>query len=343
MNEHAVDLRSDTITQPTSAMREAMMAAPLGDDVLGDEPTVIALQEQCAKLFGKEDACFVPSGSMANQAAIRALTVPGDQIMAHESSHVYLYECGAPAAISGCSFAFLKGDRGQFTADDVRSLVRPDDHHFPRSRLLVVENTHNKGGGSVWPLEQIESVTAVAREHGMRCHLDGARIWNACAASGHEPDIWARHFDTVSACFSKGLGAPAGSIVVGDHETIRQIHRIRKMLGGAMRQSGFLAGAALHALDHHRERLTEDHARARRLAEGLATCPAIELDPTSVETNIVYFGIPEHDAQAFQAALDAMDVHLLAIGPSMMRAVVSLAVDDDGIDRAIRAILNQLN
>ena len=318
------------------------MAAPLGDDVLGDEPTVLALQERCAELFGKEAACFVPSGSMANQTAIRAQTVPGDQIMAHESSHVYLYECGAPAAISGCSFAFLKGDQGQFTADDVRALIRPDDHHFPRSRLLVVENTHNKGGGSIWPLEQIESTTCAARAHGMRCHLDGARIWNACAATGHAPAVWAQHFDTVSACFSKGLGAPAGSIVVGDHETIRRIHRIRKMLGGAMRQSGFLAGAALHAIDHHRERLTEDHARARRLAEGIASCPAIELDPSSIQTNIVYFSLPEHDAEALQASLDAEDVHLLAIGPSTMRAVVSLAVDDDGIDRAIKAILHQL-
>ena len=314
------------------------MAAPLGDDVLGDDPTVLALQDQCAELFGKEAACFVPSGSMANQAAIRAQTVPGDQIIAHEQSHVYLYEGGAPAAISGCSFAFVRGPHGQFDPEDVASLVRPADPHFPRSRLLVVENTHNKGGGTVWDLERFAAVTAEARAHGMRRHLDGARIWNACAATGHEPATWAQHVDTVAACFSKGLGAPVGSIVAGDRETIHTIHRIRKQLGGGMRQSGLLAAAAIHGLDHHRTRLQDDHRIARKMAEALARCPGIEVDLEGVQTNIVYFSLSGGDAVALQAHLDRLGVHLLSLGPSMMRAVVSLAVDEPAVDRAVEII-----
>jgi threonine aldolase len=337
-----VDLRSDTVTQPTQAMRAAMMAAPLGDDVLGDDPTVIELQARCSELFGKEDACFVPSGSMANQASIRALTTPGDEIIAHEYSHIYQYEAGAPAVLSGCGFAFIRTPGGLFGPDDVRAAIRPDDHHFPRSRLLVVENTNNKGGGRVWPLEQIAAVTTVARDHGMQCHLDGARLWNACVATGTSPAEYAAHFDTVSACFSKGLGAPAGSIVVGTHETIRQVHRIRKMLGGAMRQSGFLAAAALHGLEHHRQRLQEDHVRARRLAQALASCPGARIDTASVETNIVYFEVPGTSAQTLQDEFDAIGIRMLSTGPSQMRAVVSLAVDDSGIDRVIDAIRSRL-
>ncbi|MEE2907722.1 MAG: GntG family PLP-dependent aldolase [Planctomycetota bacterium] len=342
MPDTPVDLRSDTVTQPTAAMRDAMMSAPLGDDVLGDDPTVIALQERCAELFGKDAACFVPSGSMANQSAIRAQTVPGDEILAHEFSHIYQYESGAPAAISGCTFAFFHGERGLFTADEVHAAIRPDDHHFPRSRLLVAENTHNRGGGAVWPLDQIAAVTKAAREHDLRCHLDGARLWNACAATGVEPAEWAAHFDTVSACFSKGLGAPVGSIVVGDHDTIQHIYRIRKMLGGAMRQSGILAAAALYAIDHHRERLTEDHLRARRLAEVIADCPGAALDASTVETNIIVFDVPGEDADRVQADLNEQGIRMFSIGPGRMRAVVSLAVDDDSIDRAIEAIRSRL-
>tara|TARA_B100001059_G_scaffold54626_1_gene49086 strand:+ start:742 stop:1779 length:1038 start_codon:yes stop_codon:yes gene_type:complete len=337
-----IDLRSDTITQPTKLMREAMMEAPLGDDVLGDDPTVHRLQERCAELFGKEAACFVPSGSMANQACIRALTSPGDEILAHENSHIYQYEAGGPAALSGCTFAFFRGERGFFTSEEVRQAIRPDDHHFPRSRLLVVENTNNRGGGSVWPLEQLADVTGTAHDLGLRCHLDGARIWNACEATGTSPDQWASHFDTVSACFSKGLGAPVGSIVVGDRKTINQIHRLRKMLGGAMRQSGFLAAAALHGIEHHRDRLADDHRRARRLAEALADCPDTNVDLDSIDTNIVYFDTGDRDAHRMQSAFDSMGVKLLALGPFRMRAVLSMAVDDEGLDHAIPVLLDGL-
>lgn len=337
-----VDLRSDTVTQPTDAMKQAMVDAPLGDDVLGDDPTVLALQERCATLLGKEAAVFVPSGSMANQIAIRSQTRPGDEIIAHEFSHIYQYEAAAPAAISGCSFAFLRGRRGLFDAAEVEAAIRPDDHHFPQSTLLVVENTQNKGGGTVWPIASIEAVTATARGHGMRCHLDGARLWNACVAVGVTPAEWAQHFDTVSCCFSKGLGCPVGSIVAADAETVHRMHRSRKMLGGAMRQSGMLAAAALHALDHHVERLADDHARAKRLAEALYPIPGVDIDPTDVGTNILYFGVPEGRAAVLQDMLDAKGVRMLAIGDSRMRAVTHLDVTDHGTDHAIAVIADVL-
>ena len=314
------------------------MDAPLGGDVLGDEPTVIALQDRCAALLGKEAAVFVPSGSMANQAAIRAQTRPGDEIIAHEDSHIYRYEAAGPAAISGCSFAFLRGERGMFDADDVESAIRPADHHFPESTLLEVENTQNVGGGAIWPMERITAVTAAARRHGLRCHLDGARLWHACISTSTAPADWARHFDTVSCCFSKGLGCPVGSILAGDAETMHRAHRIRKLLGGAMRQSGMLAAAALHALDHHMERLSDDHARARRLAEALYPVPGVGIDPDQVETNMLYFDVPEGRAPALQDLLDERGVRMLAIGESRMRAVTHLDVTDEGIDHAIAGI-----
>jgi len=314
-------------------MKRAMMDAPLGDDVLGDDPTVNALQETCAALFGKEAACFVPSGSMANQTAIRAQTSPGDEIICHEHSHIYLYEAGAWAAVSGCSIALLHGARGQFDPDDVASTIRMDDHHFAASRLLSLENTHNRGGGTVWPIDRLEAVTDEGRRHGLRCHLDGARIWNACAATGLQPADYARHFDTVSACFSKGLGCPAGSIVCGDAETIEQVSRIRKMLGGTMRQSGMLAAAALHAIKHHRDRLVEDHAHARQIAEAAAACSGIDLDPTTIDTNIVYVDVPA-DATSVVDRLEAQGVRCLDTGPHTIRFVTSLAVEQEDVDRA---------
>jgi threonine aldolase len=337
-----VDLRSDTVTQPTQAMKQAMVDAPLGDDVLGDDPTVLALQARCATLLGKEAAIFMPSGSMANQAAIRAHTRSGDEIIAHESSHVYKYEAAAPAAISGCSFAFLQGDRGMFEAADVEGAIRPADHHFPESTLLVVENTQNTGGGAVWPLAKIEAVTATARGHGLRCHLDGARLWNACLAVGVTPAQWSEHFDTVSCCFSKGLGCPVGSIVAGDAVTMHRAHRTRKMLGGAMRQSGMLAAAAIYALDHHVERIADDHRRAKQLAEALYPIPGVGIDPSAIETNILYFDVPPGRAQALQDALDTQGVRLLAVGASRMRAVTHLDVTDAGISHAIKVLKDTL-
>lgn len=339
-----IDLRSDTVTQPTPAMRHAMMEAPLGDDVLGDEPTVQALESHVAVLLGKEAALFVPSGTMANQLAIRIHTQPGDEIIAHLGSHVYQYETGAPAALSGCTFAFANGPRGLFTPGDLDDLVRPNDHHFPPSRLVVVENTHNKGGGAVWPIDQLSAVCARAEERGIARHLDGARLWNACAATGLPPADYAAHFDTVSCCFSKGLGAPVGSALAGPADLIHRARRFRKMFGGAMRQSGILAAAAFHALDHHMDRLADDHANAKRLAEGLSQIKGITIDLDEVETNIVYFDV-DHvrlGAQDLCETLDAKGVRMLATGPNRVRAVTNLMVSADMVEPAIQSVARAL-
>lgn len=343
--ERPVDLRSDTVTQPTAGMRQAMMAAPLGDDVLGDDPTVIALQERMAAHLGKEAACYVPSGTMANQLAIRALCGAGDEIIAHADSHIIHYETGAPAALSGCMVRAVCGPKGQFRGADVLSAIRPDNIHAPASRLLSVENTQNRGGGSVWPMELLRDVTSAARSAGLLCHLDGARLWNASIASGVPMREYAAIFDTVSCCFSKGLGAPVGSIIAGDKATIRKVVRYRKMFGGAMRQSGVLAAACAYAMQNHVERLRDDHAHARRLADAIRECPGLSLSPeqreSGVETNIVYFDLNDGigmDGQGMCAALEAQGVRMLPTAARRVRAVTHLDVDSAGIDRAIRAI-----
>jgi threonine aldolase len=340
MASSTIDLRSDTVTRPTAAMRAAMAAAEVGDDVLGDDPTVIALQDKVAKLLGKEAACFVPTGTMANQTAIRAHTEPGDEVLAHEDSHIIHYETGAPAALSGVMIRPIRGEFGLFDVDDFESLVRPMSFHFARSRLLLVENTHNRGGGSVWPLEQTNRVARRARELGLRTHLDGARLWNACIATGCAPADYAAPFDTVSCCFSKGLGAPAGSAVAGDLGTISRVHRFRKMFGGTMRQSGILAAACIHALDHHMARLHDDHENAARLAAGLSKVPGIRVEPAQVRTNMVFFtlqtGMP--NAAEFCRAMEAHGVRALPNAPRRVRMVCHLDVTPTDIDRAIHTI-----
>ena len=339
-----IDLRSDTVTRPSKPMLAAMTAAPVGDDVLGDDPTVIALQEKAAKLFGKEAACFVPSGTMANQTAIRAQTEPGDEIICHEGSHIFHYEGGGPAVLSGCMCRVINSPNGLFERESVEMLIRPNDSHFCRSRLLVVENTHNRGGGTVWPRAWIEAVTGEARKHGMRRHLDGARVWNACVASGDSPAEIARHFDTVSACFSKGLGCPVGSIVAGDAATVHRVHRARKLFGGAMRQSGILAAAAMYALDHNIERLSEDHAKAKLLWRGVSKIPGIMPDPSQPDgpqTNIVFFHVQAGgrlSAPELQERLRARGVLILAAGPLRFRMVTHLDVTMDECGKAVEVV-----
>ena len=335
-----VDLRSDTVTRPTPAMREAMMGAEVGDDVLGDDPTVAALQERMAALVGKEAALFVPSGTMANQVAIRSVCEPGDEVILDETTHCHNYETGAPSALSGVSIREVRGARGIFGAEQVRAAYRPASMHFARSRMVVVENTNNRGGGSVWPLRRMREVWEVARELDLHVHLDGARLWNAHVASGCALGEYAACADTVSMCFSKGLGAPVGSIVCGTRRVIDRARRFRKMFGGAMRQAGILAAGALYALDHHVERLAEDHARARKLAEALAELDGIGIDPATVETNIVIFEVDPRlgTARELVERLHDAGVWMLPTGPAKVRAVTHLDVSAAQIDEAIAVL-----
>lgn len=335
-----IDLRSDTVTKPTAAMREAMANAAVGDDVFGDDPTINRLQETVAELLGKEAAIYVPSGSMANQTAIRAQTQPGDEIITHQDNHIYHYEAGAPAALSGCSLRLLPGRGGLFDADAVRAAIRPADSHFPQSSLIVIENTHNRGGGTCWSVDAIAKIREVADERGIKMHLDGARLMNACVAKGHKPADYTRYFDTVSVCFSKGLGAPVGSAVASTKATIRRVHRFRKMFGGGMRQGGIIAAGALHAIENHIERLADDHANARKLATALAEMPGLSLDLDGVETNILYCDVdPKLGMGAeFAAKLKVAGVWVLATGPQRVRAVTHLDVSSDDIDRAIEIV-----
>lgn len=326
-----IDLRSDTITQPTSAMREAIANAEVGDDVFGDDPTVNALEEYVAALLGKEASVYMPSGTMTNQVALRVHTEPGDEIVLESEAHIYYYEGGAPAALSGVMCRLVKGDRGIFTAADLQQVLRPTDPHFPRTKLVCLENTHNRGGGRIYPLAEIEAIAQVCQAHQLKLHLDGARLWNACAATGISEAEYAKPFDTVSVCFSKGLGAPIGSALVGSEESIQRARRFRKLFGGSMRQVGIIAAGALYALKHHRDRLKEDHTNAKLLAERLNAIDGIQIDPDTVQTNIVLFHTQNIPAAELAQRLYAMDVAVLATGSHTIRAVTNLMVTQEQI------------
>lgn len=334
-----IDLRSDTITKPTPAMREAMAAADVGDDVFGEDPTVRELEVETAALLGKEAALFTVSGTMANQLAIRSCTEPGDEIFVEAQAHVYYYEGGGPAALSGVMCRLLQGERGVFSGAALESALRPSDPHFPRPRLVCIENTHNRGGGKIWALEQIDDVASTARRHGLQLHLDGARLWNAAAATGIAERRWAAPFDTVSVCFSKGLGAPVGSALAGSKAVIERAKRFRKMFGGGMRQAGIIAAGALFALRNHRARLTEDHANAKALADGIGRCKRFEVAPDEVETNMVRFRLPGTAAKELVERLRSRGVLALAVDQATIRAVTSLMVSADDIRRAVEVIV----
>jgi threonine aldolase len=339
MNEpNLIDLRSDTVTAPTPAMRRAMAEAAVGDDVFGDDPTVAALERRVAEILGKEASLFVPSGTMANQVAVRTHTQAGDEILVDANAHVYHYEAGGTAALSGVICRCLPGQRGIFTGADVKAVLRPRDVHFAPTRLVCLENTHNRGGGSIWPLERMQDVAAVVRENGLRLHLDGARLWNASVATGFAERDYAALADSVSVCFSKGLGAPVGSALAGSREFIERARRFRKQFGGGMRQAGIIAAGALYALEHHRARLAEDHANARELAAGLADLPGLEIDPATVQTNIVLFRVLSMPALELVESLDRAGIRMLATGPDYVRAVTNLMVSKEAIPGAIAAI-----
>ena len=331
-----IDLRSDTVTRPTEAMRRAMAAAEVGDDVYGEDPAVNQLQERVADLLGVEAALFVPSGSMANQIAIQIHCRPGDDVLAGRGSHSYLYESGAASAYGGVQISLLDGD-GRFSADAVRAAFKADTHHAPPTRLIMVENTHNMGGGLLWDRAELGRVQAVARELGLALHLDGARLWNAAIASGQSEREVAAGFDTVSVCLSKGLGAPVGSLVAGSREQMHRAHRVRKMMGGGMRQAGILAAAGLYALDHHRARLAEDHRNAAFLAGEVARVPGLAIGTASIDSNIVMVEVAgEALGTAAELSARARERGLLfgAVAPRRFRLVTHLDVDRAACGRA---------
>lgn len=329
-----IDLRSDTVTRPSPAMREAMMEAEVGDDVFGEDPTAARLEARIAEILGKEAALFVPSGTMANQLAIRLHTQPGDEVLCEIDCHIAHYESGAPAALSGVLLRTIQGKRGVIHPDQVAGHLRHGHEWEARSRLLCIENTHNRAGGTIASMRDIQSVCAEARGNGLALHLDGARLWNASVATGIPEKHYAAGFDTVSVCLSKGLGAPVGSLLAGEKETIERARRFRKMFGGGMRQIGFLAAAGLFALDHQRDRLADDHLNARILAEGIDTVAGLHIDPTEVDTNIVMF-TSEVPASDVIGRLAEVGIQMVPFGPKTVRATTHHDVSDVDIEVVI--------
>ena len=343
MNSPAIDLRSDTVTRPTQAMRAAMAAAPVGDDQYGEDPTTNELQARIADLLGKEAALWLPSGTMANQVALCVLTRPGDEVIVSRECHAGWHEAGGSAANAGVQLVEI-GARGVFSVEEVQAAIKPRSLPvFPPTTLLEIENTHNRSGGIVFPQDEVKRVCEAARERGLATFLDGARLWNASIASGLSERELAAPFDMVAVAFSKGLGAPGGSALAGSKELIAAASHKRRMFGGAMRQNGIFSAAALHGLDQHRALLAEDHRNAKRLAEMLAGCPAVKLDLTSVQTNIVVFHLAPGgpDAATVVAKAKARGVLVGAFGPRIVRAVTHLDVSASQVEQA-GAVLREL-
>ncbi|MCS7016254.1 MAG: low-specificity L-threonine aldolase [Gemmatales bacterium] len=337
-----IDLRSDTVTRPTPGMRAAMATAEVGDDVFGEDPTVRQLEEHVAELLGKEAALFVPSGTMSNQICIKIHTQPGDELICDVNSHIYNYEAGGPAVLSGVTCRTIEGDCGIFDLSQLEGLIRPENDHLVRTRLVCLENTHNRGGGRIFPLQKIRAITEWAHRHGLFVHLDGARLWNASVATGIPLHDWARDCDSVSVCFSKGLGAPVGSALAGSKELVKRARRIRKLLGGGMRQAGVLAAAALYAIKHHWSRLAEDHEHAQILAQTVRHTPGLRLFPSVIETNILYADIDPRlgTAADLAQALRERGVLVLPVAQQRIRLVTHLDVSRAQVERAA-ALLEQ--
>jgi threonine aldolase len=336
MTDEVLDYRSDTLTQPTPAMREAMAAAEVGDDVFGEDPTINRLQNHVAELLGKEAALFVPSGSMSNQAAVLSHCGPGDEFICETGCHIYNYEQGAYAQLGGVATRTIDGEYGVLHPEQLHGAIRPTDSHQVRTRLVCLENTHNRGAGRIQPYDHVEEICEWAHEHGLATHLDGARLFNAVVATGIDAKQWARHFDTVSVCFSKGLGAPVGSALAGSRDFIKKAHRRRKALGGGMRQGGIIAAGALYALEHHVDRLADDHEHASQLADVIREIPGLELRPEEPDTNIVIFYVDKNigTAAEFVERLRQRGLLMLDLCPSIIRAVTHLNLPADGACRA---------
>jgi threonine aldolase len=331
-----IDLRSDTVTKPSSEMRRAMAEAAVGDDVFGEDPTVNALQEKVASILGKEKAIFVPSGTMANQTAIKAHTEPGDEVLLEREAHIFNYETVAPAMLSHVQIYPIEGKHGVFTAEQVNRAIRPKAYYMPRTRLICVENTHNRAGGTIFPIDEIKRIRELALDVGIKMHLDGARLWNASVETGIPPREYARYFDSVSVCFSKGLGAPVGSALAGDAELIERVRRYRKIYGGGMRQAGIIAAGALYALEHNIPRLKEDHEKAKYLASEISRLPNLQVDLSTVQTNIVIIDVERtgKTPDEILGVLKASGV-LLTLGTyTSVRAVTHLDVSFEQVKKA---------
>ncbi len=329
-----IDLRSDTVTKPSLTMRQIMAAAEVGDDVFGDDPTVIKLERKTAELLGKEAALFVPSGTMANQISLRVLCQPGDEVICERKAHIVFDEVAAAAALSGIMLRPIDGESGRLSPEQIRDAYHQPDIHRPNSRLVALENTHNRAGGKVLNLDYLNSVVAVTRELELGFYLDGARLWNAAIALKVAPAQIAAPFDMVSVCFSKGLGAPIGSAVCGSRESILKARRIRKMFGGGMRQVGIIASAALYALENNYARLQDDHDRAKKLANGLAQIDGIQINTEDIQTNIVIFRIEKSQTRFLQKMADR-GVLMVAFGKELIRAVIHLDIAEEDISTAV--------
>jgi threonine aldolase len=340
MSTSIVDLRSDTVTKPTPGMREAMAAAEVGDDMSGEDPTVNRLEALMAGLLGKEAAVYACSGTQSNQMGIRAHCQSGDELLIESTSHIANYEQGAPAALSGVTCRLIPGKSGVLDVADLEGKVRADNQHFCVTRLVCLENTTNVGGGRIYPLENIERICEWSHQYGLKVHLDGARLFNAAIASGKRAEEICRHIDTISICFSKGLGCPMGSILVGSAEEIGRARRARKLFGGALRQAGIVAASALYAMEHHVDRLAIDHENAKVLAEGLRQIDGVTLDPPDVQTNLVFFNVDAELGNASQLStrLRERGVRINATGPQRLRACTHLDVTRNDVLKAAAVV-----
>ena len=337
-----INLISDTVTTPTKGMLEAMMSAKVGDDVFKEDATVNALEEKTATLFGMEAALFFPSGTMANQTAIKVHTQPGEQLICDHYAHIFNYEGGGVSFNSGVSCKLIEGHRGMITAQQVKAAINPPDfYHSPMTTLVSLENTTNKGGGAIWDFEEMKAIKEVCTANGLKFHLDGARIWNALAVTGEDPKIYGTLFDSLSVCFSKGLGCPVGSVLLGSKDFIAKALRVRKVFGGGMRQAGFLAAAGIYALDHHRERLKEDHRKAKEI-EAILSEKAFIFSVSPVDTNIIIFELNESvlDTNAFMEKMNKNNIRLISMGSGKLRLVTHLNYTDE-MHSHLLSILNR--
>ncbi len=335
-----IDLRSDTVTKPSPEMRRAMAEAEVGDDVFGDDPTVNKLQEKVAAMLGKEAALFMTSGTMANTTAILAHTQPGDEVIVERESHTFNYEVAGATVMGGVQLNTVLGDRGILDSEQIAREIREPNVHVPQTKLICLENTHNRGGGAIYPLEKIQAIHQLAKQNNLKMHLDGARLFNACVATGLNPKDYAQYFDSLMFCFSKGLGAPVGSILTGSELFIQRAHRIRKMLGGGMRQVGILAAAALYALENNVPRLADDHQNAKMLATELANIKGFQINPDHVETNILVFDVSKSKLSVAEVLgkLKAKGILMVSFGHTLVRAVTHLDVSREDIETTIRII-----